>query len=259
MMEYKNIIFETTGAIGTITINRPEVRNALSPETWQEIRDAFSKIRIDEKIKVVILTGSGEKCFASGADLKVLKDKKALDCLNNEINNILMEIEYFKKPVIAAINGYALGGGCELAMACDIRIASKNAKFGQPEVNLGIIPGMGGTQRLVKLVGIGKAKELIFTGAIIDAEEAKNIGLVNKVVDSDKLLEEAQKMAQLIAKKGPVALEVAKTAINISNNVDTYSGLLFERYAQTITFGTNDKSEGISAFLEKRKPDFKGD
>ena len=178
--------------------------------------------------------------------------------MNSEVNDILYEITMHKKPVIAAVDGYALGGGCELAMACDIRIATKKSKFGQPEVNLGIIPGGGGTQRLQRLVGIGKAKELIFTGDIISAEEAERIGLIEKVVEDGAVLEAAIEMAKKIKAKGPVAVTLAKQAINVGANTDLYSGLCFERYSQAIAFSTADKAEGTLAFIEKRPAQFKG-
>lgn len=258
-MAYQNILVEKEGFLGILTINRPEVRNALDPQTFAEIRSAIKEFRLDKDIRVVIITSTGGKAFASGADIRVLKERETLEVLKSEAQESLNEIENLDKPVIAAIDGYALGGGCELALACDIRIATSRSKFGQPEVNLGIIPGAGGTQRLQRIVGLGKAKELIFTGDIIDAQEAKEIGLVNKVVDSpEDLLPEAKKMAEKIAAKGPVAVGLAKMAINIGASTDINSGLLFEKFAQTIAFSTNDRIEGTSAFLEKRKPRFEG-
>ena len=207
---------------------------------------------------MIILTGAGGKAFASGADIKALNARTVSEQMNSEVNDILYEITMHKKPVIAAVDGYALGGGCELAMACDIRIATKKSKFGQPEVNLGIIPGGGGTQRLQRLVGIGKAKELIFTGDIISAEEAERIGLIEKVVEDGTVLEAAIEMAKKIKAKGPVAITLAKQAINVGANTDLYSGLCFERYSQAIAFSTADKAEGTLAFIEKRPAQFKG-
>jgi enoyl-CoA hydratase len=257
-MSYKNIKLEVNEGVGVVTLNRPEKRNALDFETWDEIRDVFREIKKNDNIHVVILTGAGGKAFASGADIGSLRDRSMISQMNSETNDILFEITVLPKPVIAAIDGFALGGGCELSMACDIRIATEKSKLGQPEVGLGIIPGGGGTQRLQRLVGIGKAKELIFTGAIIDAKEAERIGLVERVVADGTVVEEAMQMARQILKKGPVAVSLAKAAINVGSNVDLYSGLHFERYSQTIAFATDDKHEGTSAFLEKRAAEFKG-
>jgi enoyl-CoA hydratase len=258
-MEYKNILLEKDGHIALLTINRPEVRNALDPQTWAEIRSAIRECKFDKDVRVVIITGAGGKAFASGADIRSLRERETLEVLKSEAQESLNDIENLDKPVIAAIDGFALGGGCELAMACDIRIATSRSKLGQPEVNLGIIPGAGGTQRLQRLVGMGKAKELIFTGDIISAQEAKEIGLVNKVVEQpEDLMPAAKEMAQKIIAKAPVAVGLAKLAINVGANTDINSGLLFERFAQTIAFSTEDRIEGTTAFLEKRKAVFKG-
>ncbi|HBV98490.1 MAG: enoyl-CoA hydratase [Peptococcaceae bacterium BICA1-7] len=258
-MEYKNLLLERDGKIAVITLNRPEVRNALDPRTWAEIRGAIRECRFDKDIRVVIITGAGGKAFASGADIRSLNERETLEVLKGEAQDSLNDIENLDRPVIAAIDGFALGGGCELALSCDIRIATSRSKFGQPEVNLGIIPGAGGTQRLQRIVGMGKAKELIFTGDIISAVEAREIGLVNKVVENpEDLLTAAKETALKIIAKGPVAVGLAKAAINIGANTDIYSGLLFEKYAQTIAFSTEDRIEGTAAFLEKRKADFKG-
>ncbi|WP_027718214.1 enoyl-CoA hydratase-related protein [Desulfovirgula thermocuniculi] len=258
-MDYKNLLFQKDGSIAIITLNRPEVHNALDPQTWGELRAAIGECRRDPEVRVVIITGAGGKAFAAGADIRALRERPALEVLKGEAQEVLNEIENLDKPVIAAIDGYALGGGCELALACDIRIATSRSKFGQPEVNLGIIPGAGGTQRLTRLVGPGKAKELIFTGDIITAQEAKEIGLVNKVVDSpEELLPAAKAMAQKIIQKGPVAVSLAKLAINTGANVDLRSGLAVERLAQTVAFYTEDRIEGTTAFLEKRPPQFQG-
>lgn len=259
MDDYQNILLSTEENIALLTINRPEVRNALDPQTWAEIRSAIRKCRFDQDVRVVIITGAGDKAFASGADIRALRERETLEVLKSEAQETLNDIENLDKPVIAAIDGLALGGGCELAMACDIRIATPRTKLGQPEVNLGIIPSAGATQRLPRLVGIGKAKELIFTGDIISAKEAKEIGLVNKVIDSSEdVLSSAREMARKIISKAPVAISLAKMAINISSNTDINSGLLFEKFAQTIAFSTADRIEGTTAFLEKRKVDFKG-
>lgn len=258
-MAYQNILVQDQKGICRITVNRPEKRNALDNPTWNEIREAFQWIRTHNDIQVVILTGAGGKSFASGADINTLQQRTALQMLYSGTQTVLNEIESLSKPVIAAIDGFALGGGCELAMACDIRIATARSKFGLPEVNLGIIPGGGGTQRLQRLVGIGKAKELIFTGAIISAGQAEHIGLVNQVVESpEELLPAAEEMAASIQKKGPVAVSVAKIVINAGANTDLASGLLLERLAETVVFSTEDRMEGTTAFLEKRPATFKG-
>ena len=257
-MAYQNIKIEINDGIAILTLNRPEVRNALDYVTWDEIRAGMRELRFNDDAHVIILTGAGGKAFASGADIKALNARTVSEQMNSEVNDILYEITMHKKPVIAAVDGYALGGGCELAMACDIRIDTKKSKFGQPEVNLGIIPGGGGTQRLQRLVGIGKAKELIFTGDIISAEEAERIGLIEKVVEDGAVLEAAIEMAKKIKAKGPVAVTLAKQAINVGANTDLYSGLCFERYSQAIAFSTADKAEGTLAFIEKRPAQFKG-
>ena len=257
-MAYQNIKIEINDGIAVLTLNRPEVRNALDYVTWDEIRAGMRELRFNDDAHVIILTGAGGKAFASGADIKALNARTVSEQMNSEVNDILYEITMHKKPVIAAVDGYALGGGCELAMACDIRIATKKSKFGQPEVNLGIIPGGGGTQLLQRLVGIGKAKELIFTGDIISAEEAERIGLIEKVVEDGTVLEAAIEMAKKIKAKGPVAITLAKQAINVGANTDLYSGLCFERYSQAIAFSTADKAEGTLAFIEKRPAQFKG-
>jgi len=256
---YKNIILNTEGNIAFLTLNRPEVRNALDPQTWAEIRSAIRKCRFDPDVRVVIITGAGGRAFASGADILSLRERETLEVLKFESQEALNDIENLTKPVIAAIDGLALGGGCELAMACDIRIATARSKLGQTEVSLGIIPSIGGTQRLPRLVGIGKAKELLFTGDIISAKEAQEIGLVNKVlVPSVDLLQYAREMAEKIISKAPVAIGLAKMTINMSANTDMNSGQLFEKLAQTIAFSTDDRIEGTTALLEKRRPEFKG-
>ena len=211
-------------------------------------------------VQVIIISGAGDKALASGADIQEIHDRPTLKMLMGTSTIALKALEDLYKPVICAINGYALGGGCELAMACDIRIATGRSKFGQPETSLSIIPGAGGTQRLARLVGVGRAKELIYTGRIITAEEAKLIGLVNQVTGDtrEELMEAAKAMAEQIMKKGPVATRLAKMAINVGMDTDINTGLLFERIAQTVAFGTEDRKEGTQAFLEKRKAEFKG-
>lgn len=257
-MEYKNIKIDIENGIAILTINRPEVRNALDYLTWDEIREGMRELKHNEEVNVIILTGAGGKAFASGADINSLQKRTVVEQMNSEVNDILYEISNLNKPVIAAIDGYALGGGCELAMACDIRIATKKSKFGQPEVNLGIIPGGGGTQRLQRLVGIGMAKLLIFTGEIIPAEEAARIGLIEKVVEEVDILDSAMEIAEKIKAKGPLAITLAKMSINIGADTDLRTGLYFERYAQAVAFSSDDKAEGTAAFIEKREAHFKG-
>ena len=259
-MEFKNILYEVKDGILYLTLNRPEVRNALSPEMWKDIQTAVEAAGNDDSVQVIIISGAGDKALASGADIQEIHDRPTLKMLMGPSTIALKALEDLYKPVICAINGYALGGGCELAMACDIRIATGRSKFGQPETSLSIIPGAGGTQRLARLVGVGRAKELIYTGRIITAEEAKLIGLVNQVTGDtrEELMEAAKAMAEQIMKKGPVATRLAKMAINVGMDTDINTGLLFERIAQTVAFGTEDRKEGTQAFLEKRKAEFKG-
>jgi len=259
-MNFKNILIERKDELEVITINRPNVLNALNDETISELHRGLREIFKDEQVRVVILTGAGEKAFVAGADIGELKVCNALSGHRKSINGqrLLYHIENMEQVAIAAINGFALGGGCELALACDIRIASENAKLGQPEVNLGIIPGYGGTQRLSRLVGKGKAKELIFTGDMVEAAEALRIGLIEKVVPLAELMKTAEEMAAKIISKGPLAIKAAKRAINLGLDVDLKSGLEYEAMEFSAICATEDKTEGTSAFLEKRKPDFRG-
>ena len=260
MPTYENVLVEVTAPLAVVTVNRPSVLNALNYQTVNELTSAFTALDADASVRVVILTGAGEKAFVAGADINELKVCDVRASINNSIKgqNLLNIIENSHLIVIAAINGFALGGGCEIAMACDIRLASDNARLGQPEVSLGIIPGYGGTQRLPRLVGRGKAKQLIMTGDMIDAAEARRIGLVDEVFPAAELMAEAKKMAAKIASKGPVAVAAAKRCINLGLDVDMKSGLEFEYTQFGVVFSTEDKTEGCSAFLEKRKPDFKG-
>jgi len=259
-VEYKNIDVKKEEGIATITISRPKALNALNTETLEELENVLEVLQNDDGVKVIVITGAGEKAFVAGADISEMKDMSVFEAKKfAELGQkVFRKIELMKKPVIAAVNGYALGGGCELALACDIRIASRNAKFGQPEVGLGIIPGFGGTQRLPRIVGVSKAKELIYTGDMIDAEEALRIGLISKVVEQDKLLEEAYGIAKKIMSKGLVAVSLAKEAINKSLEVDIDSGMEYEANAFAMCFGTQDQKEGMAAFLEKRAPKFEG-
>ena len=255
---YETISTSVEGDIATVTIDRQEVRNALNGQVMRDVRAALDGLREDESVGVVVFTGAGEKSFAAGADISELKERTALDALSSGMQRLYDEIEGYEKPTIAAVNGYALGGGCELAMACDIRVAAENAKFGQPEVNLSIIPGAGGTQRLSRLVGVGKATELILTGEVIDAQEAHRIGLVSKVVPQSELMDSAREMASKILSKGPLAIRLAKIAVSRGAETDQDTGMLIERLAQAVLFDSEDKREGTSAFLEKREPNFRG-
>ncbi len=256
--EFERIKLEIKSGIGIITMNYPKVLNALSNKTLTELAEAVDIVEKDSSVLGLIITGEG-KAFVAGADISQMQSYGAEEgrAYANFAQTIFNKIENLEKPVIAAINGYALGGGCELAMSCDIRIASEKACFGQPEVNLGVIPCFGGTQRLSRLVGTGVAKELIFTGRMVKAEEAKDIGLVNKVVPADELLKEALEMMELIKTKAPLAVKYAKVAINRGIDLDISNGLELEKDIAAITFGTEDKQEGMNAFLEKRKADFK--
>lgn len=259
-MKFENLICEIRDGIFWLVVNRPETRNALTPEMWEDIRSALQAAAEDGEVKLMIITGTGGKAFASGADIREIHDRETVKMLQGTATAALKQLEDLLKPTICAVNGYAIGGGCELAMACDIRIATKRSKFGQPETGLGIIPGAGGTQRLARLVGIGRAKELIFTGRLLTAEEAHAAGLVNLVTEDDEaaLWKSAENMARMIIGKGPLAVSLAKLCINMGTETDMNTALMLERLAQTVVFATEDRKEGTGAFLEKRKPDFKG-
>ena len=243
-------------AVGTV--NRPEVRNAMDTETWGLLKAKLEELEENPHVKVIIITGAGDKAFIAGADLNSLQKRTVLETVNAGNSKVAKFLEDMVKPTIAAINGYCLGGGCEIALACDIRIASDNAKLGQTEINVGIIPGAGGTQRLRNLVGQGKAMEMILTGCIVDAEEACRIGLVNKVVCRDELMLQVKTMAQKIAQKSPLAVQMAKKAIKNGADMPIETGLLLESLYQAVVFSTEDHLEGISAFLEKREPRYSG-
>ena len=245
-------------AIATLTIDRPDVKNALNLETVEQVRTALRTIDADPSIGAVIITGAGESAFVSGADINDIRARGRDEGLAAINSSLFAEIERFPRPTIAAINGFALGGGCELALACDIRIASDTAKFGQPELGLGIIPGAGATQRLPRLIGMGRAKHLVLTGEIIDAKQALEIGLVSAVTPPGQLQIRAREMAKKILRQGPLAARLAKLALNASARVDLDSGLLIETLAQALCYSSDDKIEGTTAFLEKRKPRFTG-
>lgn len=254
-MEYKYLLVEIKDGIAITKINRPNVLNAVDDDTILELELAMQTLNKDSSVKVIIITGEG-KSFVSGSDIANLAKKDSIKAREYSQlgQRVLNYIENMEKPVIAAVNGFALGSGCELAMACDIRIASDKAKFGQPEVKLGVIPGHAGTQRLVRLVGLGKAKELIFTADIIDAQEALRIGLVNKVVAPEELMNEAIKVAQKIAAVGPIAVKLAKTVLNRGFDSNFTTASSYESEAFAICFSTAESKEGIQAFLEKRAP-----
>lgn len=259
-MQFNNILYQTQDGILYLTLNRPDVRNALSPEMWRELQAAVQLAGSNPNVQVVILSGKGGKALASGADIREIHNRDYLKQMEGTATVTLKMLEDLYKPVICAINGYALGGGCELAMACDIRVATRRSKLGQPETGLGIMPGAGGTQRLTRLVGLGKAKELIFTGRIISAEEAESIGLVNHVTEDteEALMEYVRDLAAQIMKKGPWATSLAKLCMNLGYETDINTGLMIERLAQTIAFSTDDRKEGTAAFLEKRDARFQG-
>lgn len=257
-MEFTNIIVKEEKEVGLIMINRPELRNALNTETLLEIEKALEHWRGSQDIRVIIFTGSGEKSFAAGADISQLNKRTMIEALQPNMTATYKKIEDYEKPTIAAINGFALGGGLELALACDIRIASFNAKMGLPEVGLAIIPGAGGTQRLTRIIGKGKAMDLILTGDIITAEEAERIGLVSKAVPQEELIETAKEYARKISLKGPLALRLAKAVVNRGADIEMETALYLEKLAQTILIGSEDKREGTQAFLEKRAPQFQG-
>ena len=254
-MAYQNIMFEKEENIAIITFNRPDAMNALNNQTRAEFAAAIAEAAADDNIKVLILTGSG-KAFVAGSDIKEFG--QTTPYVAHNIQRLGETVEKLEKPVIAAVNGFCLGGGCEIAMACDIIIASEKAKFGQPEVNIGIIPGGGATQRLPRLIGVCKAKELIYTGDIINAEQADRLGLVNRVVPMDELMPAARELAKKIAMKSAAALKLAKTAINHGMQTNLESGLEYEYELYSLALSLEDRVEGVSAFLEKREPKFVG-
>lgn len=260
MKDYKNLLFVTEAGIGLITLNRPMALNALNSELLKELDDLLDEIARDENVKAVIVTGGGDKAFVAGADIGEMQSLSAMD--GREFSKfgqqVFDKLENMPQPVIAAVNGFALGGGCELAMACDIRLASEKAKFGQPEVSLGIVPGFGGTQRLPRLVGKGRAKELLFTGDLIDAREAYRIGLVNKVTPPDELISAARDMAEKIVSRAEVAVKLCKAAVNRGLDMELASGVAYEAETFGLCFATSDQKEGMAAFVEKRKPTFIG-
>ncbi len=257
-MEFKNLLYEAKDLIAVVTINRPDKLNALNSNTMMELKELFTSLKNDDSVKVVIITGSGEKAFVAGADIKELNALNVLSGKEFAENgqDVFNLIENLGKPVIAAVNGFALGGGCELAMACHIRLVSERAKFGQPEVNLGVIPGYGGTQRLARIINSGRALEYILTGDMIDADDAFRIGLANRVYPHDELMAKAWEMAVKITTKGQVAVQMAVKAVASCDELSEKEGQNLEASLFAVCCGSEDFKEGTQAFLEKRKPNF---
>ena len=258
-MGYKNLLLSKEDGIGIVTINRPQVLNALNTEVYSELNEMFTEIEHDPEIRVIIITGAGDKAFAAGVDILEMKDKNSVDIrrfitvarwAGDRVYNL-------SKPVIAAINGYAFGGGNELALACDLRIASENAQFGQQEINVGVVPGGGAIPRLTQLVGMARAKEIVFTGDVIDARSALQMGIINKIVPPDKLMEEAKALAKKLLSKSSVTLSYAKKAFNTGVDLNLAAALDLDECYFARCFATEDQKEGMKAFTEKRKPEFK--
>ena len=257
MVQFENVDVRTEEGIYWLTLNRHEARNALDAKMLAEIDMAFSEAEASGDVRVIVVQGAGGKSFAAGADIKQLNARKPLEALIPGMQGLYQKIENCSKVTIAAVNGYALGGGCELALACDIRIATNKAKMGLPELNLGIIPGAGGTQRLARMIGKGRALDMILTGKIIDGEEAERIGLVTYFVSEEELTGKIGSVAGDILKKGPVAIQLAKLAVHKGYDMDSGTAMWLEKLSQAVAFGTEDKDEGTKAFIEKRKPEFK--
>jgi enoyl-CoA hydratase len=259
-MAYENILFERDGAVGILKVNRPKGLNALNPATVREIAACVEEIRQDPSIRCLIITGTGDRAFVAGADISAMVSMSAIEgkAFSALGLNTARQLEELPIPVIAAVNGFALGGGTELALACDLIIAADKARFGQPEINLGVIPGFGGTQRLARRIGLPRARELIFSGDMIDAQTALQYGLANKVVPLADLMTEAKALAHKLAAKPPVAIQQAKAAINAGIDMDLDNGCRYENEAFALTFATEDKKEGMTAFLEKREAKFTG-
>ena len=259
-MDHPPLSYQVTDGVALITLNRPKALNAINRMMIQELTRVSDQAEADQEVRVLILTGAGEKAFAAGADITEFQQLSPLEALQSSqaFQAAFNRIERLKKPIIAAVNGFCLGAGCELALACDFIFASDRARFGQPEVNLGFIPGGGGTQRLARLIGKPRAKELIYTGEMIDAQEAYRIGLVNKVFPAADLMTEVRKFAQQVISKGAVVLELAKRVIDGGYQIDLMAALTLEANTFAVCFATEDKTEGVNAFLEKRQPHFKG-
>jgi len=260
MMNYKTIILEKIieAKLGVITLNRPEVRNAINPAMRDELSQAVGEMEMDDDVRAIIITG-GPKVFAAGADIAAMVEKTAVEQFSrSSLWDLAFKMEQSRKPMIAAIAGFCLGGGCELAMACDIRIAAESAKFGLAEINVGIIPGGGGTARLTRLVGLGKAKEMVLTGKMIGSDEAYRINFINQVVPDERLMETVMEMAGMMTKHSPVAIGLAKYAVQNAADADLHTARSIENACFSLAFASEDKTEGMKAFLEKRKPVYKG-
>ncbi len=259
-MSEELVMLEKEAPLALITINRPKALNALNSKVLKALSETLDRVNDDEEIRVVVITGAGEKAFVAGADIAEMSEMTPLEGANfSRLGQLVFKkVEELKKPVIAAVNGFALGGGSELALACDFIYASENAKFGLPEVTLGIMPGFGGTQRLPRLIGKGRAKELIFTGKMISAKEALEMGMVNRVVPQEQLMDAVKEVASGIAKNGPIAVSIAKGLVDVGYDLPLDDGCLMESKSFGVCASTEDKREGMKAFLEKRKPVFKG-
>src|SRR5512139_885965 len=259
-MDYKNILVSFEGEIGVLTINRPKALNSLNIETLQDIQMGMQEVKNNHSCKILVLTGAGDKAFVAGADIAEMRGMNSMEALNfAKLGHMTLKmIQDLDRPVIAAVNGFALGGGTEIALACDFIYASENARFGFPEVTLGIFPGFGGTQRLPRLIGKGKAKELILTGKMVTAQEAYQMGIVNRVFPQASLMEETKKVALQIAANGTIGVRLAKMAVDTGFNMDLTDALTLESYVFSFGFTTEDQKEGMTAFVEKRKPNFKG-
>ncbi|HEY0950063.1 enoyl-CoA hydratase/isomerase family protein [Nocardioides sp.] len=258
MSTYETLLVDTDDRVAIITLNRPDVRNAINAQVQADLRAALGELRDDDSVGIVVITGAGEKAFAAGADIGQLQHYDLHAGLTSSMQRLYDELEAFEKPTIAAVNGYALGGGCELAMACDLRIAAATARFGLPETNLSVLPGAGGTQRMSRLVGEGLAIDLILTGRMLDAGEALRAGLVTRVTEPDQLLATARQVAAAILAKGPLAVRLAKLVIRTGMDADRRTGLVVEQLAQSLLYTTADKREGAESFLAKRTPEWSG-
>ncbi len=255
---YETLLTDVSGGVLLVTFNRPEVRNAINRQVQLDLRAVLETARADDAVGAVVLTGAGEKAFIAGADISQVAGYTKLTALDSDLQRLFDLVEEFPKPTIAAVNGFALGGGCEIAMACDIRIASQTTRFGLPETALSVLPGAGGTQRLARLIGTGRAIELILTGRMVDADEAERIGLVTTVTQSDELIDRAREIAATILARGPLATRLAKLVIRAGMDADQRTGQVVERLAQAVLYESEDKLEGTAAFLGKRPPQFTG-
>ncbi|HEX7739718.1 MAG TPA: enoyl-CoA hydratase-related protein [Marmoricola sp.] len=255
-MTYETLLVETSDRVAVVTLNRPEVRNAINAQVQADLRAALGELREDDAVGVVVITGAGDRAFAAGADIGQLQNYSLHTGLASSMQRLYDEVEAFEKPTIAAVNGYALGGGCELAMSCDIRIASTSARFGLPETNLSVLPGAGGTQRLARLVGVGRAIDMILTGEMLLADQALSAGLVTRVAEPAELLATAREVAASVLAKGPLAVRLAKLVVRSGMDADQRTGLVVERLAQALLYTTDDKREGAEAFLAKRSPEW---